>query len=115
MPILIGMVVMILACVFMGIKHVFPNFFDLRLKRIVDMAICLFGLLSPFALTMINAAAVDIYRDYLSRTPVLEIQNRSPQLVCLGCSFVPWGMGRSEDRLQSDHHLQHIAVLEMSY
>jgi len=69
MPILIGMVVLILACVFivvLGIHRIFPNFFNLRLKRIVDIAICVFGLLSPVALIMINAAAVDIYRDYLS-------------------------------------------------
>jgi hypothetical protein len=69
MPILIGIVILTLACVFivvMGINHIFPSFFKLRLKRIVDIAIFVFGLLSPFALIMINAAALDIYRDYLS-------------------------------------------------
>jgi hypothetical protein len=69
MPILIGMVILTLACVFivvLGINHIFPNFFKMRLKRIVDIATCVFGLLSPFALIMMNAAALDIYRDYLS-------------------------------------------------
>jgi hypothetical protein len=69
MLILIGIVILTLACVFivvMGINHIFPSFFKLRLKRIVDIAIFVFGLLSPFALIMINAAALDIYRDYLS-------------------------------------------------
>jgi hypothetical protein len=69
MPILIGVVILTLACVFivvLGINHIFPNFCKLRLKPIVDIAIGVFGLLSPFALITINAAALDIYRDYLS-------------------------------------------------
>jgi hypothetical protein len=69
MPILIGIVVLTLASVFIAVlvvSRISPTFVKLRLKRIADFAICVFGLLSPFALIMINAAAVDIYRDYLS-------------------------------------------------
>jgi hypothetical protein len=52
MPILIGTMILTLACaliVVLGINYIFPSFFKLRLKRIVDIAICVFGLLSPFA------------------------------------------------------------------
>jgi hypothetical protein len=69
MPILIGIMILTLVGVFIvvkGIQYIFPNFFKLKLRRIVDSAICVFGLLSPFALIMMNAAALDIYRDYLS-------------------------------------------------
>jgi hypothetical protein len=49
-----------------GTSYIFPNFFRSKLKQVLNIAICVFGWLSPFVLFTVGATTHDIWYDYVS-------------------------------------------------
>jgi hypothetical protein len=60
---LIPLVVFILV---FATRQLLPNFFKLKVKRLLDGSICVFGWLSPLILFTVGATTHDIWYDYVS-------------------------------------------------